>query len=76
MQTLKIIFPHAQFILTTHSPSILQTLEKDEIIALRYDEDGNTCLKSLDLGEYGLQGWTLEEILKDVMEEKADESEM
>ena len=51
-------------------------MEKDEIIALRYDEDGNTCLKSLDLGEYGLQGWTLEEILKDVMEEKADESEM
>ena len=68
VKTLKIIFPHAQFILTTHSPSILQTLEKDEIIALRYDEDGNTCLKSLDLGEYGLQGWTLEEILKDVME--------
>ena len=32
------------------------------------DEEGNTYIKELNLGEYGLQGWTLEEILKDVME--------
>lgn len=68
VKALKIIFPKAQFILTTHSPSILQTLEKEEIIALAYDEDRNTCLKELNLGKYGLQGWTLEEILKNIME--------
>lgn len=68
VKALKIIFPNVQFILTTHSPSILQTLEKDEIIALGYDNDGNTYLKELNLGQYGLQGWTLEEILKYVME--------
>ena len=34
VEALKTIFPRVQFILTTHSPSILQILEKDEIIAL------------------------------------------
>lgn len=68
IKALKIIFPQVQFILTTHSPSILQTLEKDEIIALGCDEEQNTYLKKLNLKKYGLQGWTLEEILKYVME--------
>lgn len=76
IKALKTIFPYAQFILTTHSPSILQTLEKDEIIALGCDEEGNTHLKELNLGEYGLQGWTLEEILKYVMEMPATTSRL
>ena len=32
------------------------------------DNSGNVQIKELQLGEYGLQGWTIEEILKDVME--------
>ena len=76
VKALKIIFPKAQFILTTHSPSVLQTLEKEEIIALAYDEDRNTCLKELNLGKYGLQGWTLEEILKNIMEMPATTSKL
>lgn len=67
VRALKDIFPKIQFIMTTHSPSILQSLDKNEIIALGIDEDANTYVKELDLGEYGLQGWTLEEILQDVM---------
>lgn len=67
VKALKTIFIKAQIIATTHSPSILQSLEKDEIIALGLDENGNTFVKELNLGEYGLQGWTLEEILQDVM---------
>lgn len=67
VRALKDIFPKIQFIMTTHSPSILQSLSKDEIIALGLDENGNTFVKELNLGEYGLQGWTLEEILQDVM---------
>ncbi|WP_236879065.1 hypothetical protein [Clostridioides difficile] len=31
------------------------------------DEGGNVYKKELELGEYGLLGWTNEEILKDVM---------
>ena len=64
---MKKTFPSSQIIVTTHSPSILQCLEKDEIIALDIDENNNVYQKDLQLGEYGLQGWTLEEILKDVM---------
>lgn len=76
VQAMKEIFPKAQFIVTTHSPSILQSLEKDEIIALAQDEKGNTFIKELDLGEYGLQGWTLEEILQDVMGMPSTTSEL
>lgn len=68
IKSLKTVFPKAQFILTTHSPSVLQSLDVDEIIPLGCDEEGQTCLKELELGEYGLQGWTLEEILKYVMD--------
>lgn len=76
IKALKEIFPYAQFILTTHSPSVLQTLEKEEIIALGCDIQGNTYLKELNLGRYGLQGWTLEEILKYVMEMPATTSQL
>lgn len=68
INTLKSIFPYAQFILTTHSPSVLQALTRDEIIALGSDDTGHPYLKELNLGEHGLQGWTLEEILKYIME--------
>lgn len=67
LRALKKVFPKCQVIATTHSPSILQTLEADEIIALDTDENWNVYKKDLQLGEYGLKGWTLEEILTDVM---------
>ena len=73
---LKKIFPNVQFIMTTHSPSILQVLQSNEIIALSNNENGDTILKELKLGKYGLQGWTLEEILKDVMEMPVTTSEL
>ena len=76
VQALKTIFPRVQFILTTHSPSILQILEKDEIIALGHDDDNNIYVKNLKLGKYGLQGWTLEEILQYVMEMPSTSSQL
>lgn len=76
VQALKTIFPRIQFILTTHSPSILQILEKDEIIALGHDDDNNIYVKNLKLGKYGLQGWTLEEILQYVMEMPSTSSQL
>ncbi len=76
IRTLKTIFPQTQFIVTTHSPNVLQCLEKDEIIALGKDERGNTIVKKLQLGKFGLRGWTLEEIMKDVMEMPAVTSQL
>lgn len=67
VKNLKDIFPKAQIIATTHSPSILQTAKSKEIIPLYKDENSDIHVKELHLGEYGLQGWTLEEIMKDVM---------
>lgn len=67
IRTLKELFPKVQFIVTTHSPSVLQTLSENEIIALMIDENGETKQKVFELGRYGLQGWTVEEILRDIM---------
>lgn len=67
VRSLKETFPCAQFIITTHSPSVLQDLDNEEIIPLELDEDNNVKIKKLNLSEYGLKGWTLEEILSDVM---------
>lgn len=76
VKVLKETFPKAQIIATTHSPSVLQNAKKEEIIPLYKDKDGNTQIKELELDEYGLQGWTLEEILEDVMGMPSTNSEL
>lgn len=73
---LKRLFTKAQIIVTTHSPSVLQVLEKEEIIPLFEDGEMGIKIKDLRIGEYGLQGWTLEEILQDVMGMPNTTSEM
>jgi len=60
------VFPHAQFITATHSPHILQSADPDEIIALAFN-NGLVFRRDLDGRKYGYQGWTIEEILVDVM---------
>ena len=76
VSALKVLFPKAQFITTTHSPSVLQSLRKEEIIPLAQDGEGNIFVKELVLSEYGLQGWSIEEILRDVMEMPETTSEL
>ena len=60
------VFPQAQFITATHSPHILQGANPNEIIALA-SENGKVYRRELDGQKYGYQGWTVEEILVDVM---------
>lgn len=76
VEILRLVFPEAQIIATTHSPSVLQNLEKEEIIPLYRDKNGNIQIRKLNLGEYGLQGWTLEEIMQDVMGMPSTTSEL
>ncbi|EQH77352.1 AAA family ATPase [Clostridioides difficile] len=76
VNALKVLLPKARIIATTHSPNMIQTLSPDEIIPLTMDENGNVRKKDLELGEYGLQGWTIEEILTDVMGMKTTSSEL
>ena len=73
---LKETFPKAQIIATTHSPSVLQNAKAEEIIPLYKDKNGDVQIKELRLGEYGLQGWTLEEIMKDIMGMESTKSDL
>ncbi|WP_259015815.1 AAA family ATPase [Emticicia fluvialis] len=66
-ESLKIILPNAQIFTTTHSPHIIQVAEAKEIIPLALDENNEVKLNSIINQDYGCQGWTVEEILADVM---------
>ena len=64
---LKAILPKAQIFTSTHSPHIIQVAKPSEIIALTLDETMNIKSNPLINSEFGCQGWTVEEILSDVM---------
>ncbi|ENW97847.1 AAA family ATPase [Acinetobacter sp. NIPH 298] len=63
---LKETFPLAQFFITTHSPHVVQTANQGEVIALERKDD-RVLQRELPNSEYGYQGWTVEEVLRDVM---------
>ena len=63
---LKEVFPRAQFFISTHSPHVVQTALRGEVIALERNETG-VSKRELPTSEYGYQGWTIEEILEDIM---------
>ena len=64
---IKKTFPKAQFIGATHSPHMIQAAAPNEIIALEANPEGRIVRRELPAGDYGFQGWTVEEILTDVM---------
>lgn len=67
VNALKKLVPKAQIIATTHSPSMIQCANPNEIIPLAFDENNNVVLREVNSSKYGFQGWTIEEILVDVM---------
>lgn len=66
-ETLKVILPNAQVFTSTHSPHIIQVANAKEIIPLTLDETNEVKLNPIINQNYGCQGWTVEEILTDVM---------
>ncbi len=60
------IFPMAQFIVTTHSPHIIQAAEPNQIVALE-NQEGRIVARELPMSNFGFRGWTLDEVLTDVM---------
>lgn len=66
LDTLKKIFPNVQFFVSTHSPHVIQSLPPNQLIALE-KVDNNIVRRDLTVNETGYIGWTIEEILKDVM---------
>ncbi|MEG3132373.1 AAA family ATPase [Rouxiella sp. T17] len=61
------IFPNAQFIITTHSPHVVQNGEPLQIIALESDKEGHVFQRKNNGYEHGFTGWTVDEVLKDIM---------
>lgn len=60
-------FPSAQFIVTTHSPHVVQNAKSHQIMALFSTGNGEVCLKKLPDNGSGYSAWTVEEVLLDVM---------
>lgn len=68
LEIIRWLLPNAQIIATTHSPHIIQSALPGEIIPLGTDMNGDTYIRDLpDSSQFGYQGWTIEEILTDVM---------
>lgn len=61
------LFPKAQIFTSTHSPHVIQVAKPDEMIPLVRQENGSLVVNPIVNKEYGCQGWTIEEILNDVM---------
>lgn len=59
------IFKNIQFIVTTHSPLVIQSLEDVNVYVLKRESEHVSVHRS-DITNYS--GWTVEEILRDTME--------
>lgn len=64
---LRELLPRAQVIATTQSPLILQAAGPGEVIPLAFDGAGKVYAREVRHGAFGFQGWTVEEVLRDVM---------
>lgn len=64
--TLSKIFPNVQFIVTTHSPHVLQSMEDVNLYVLRRDaESGEVAFKHCPRSDF--RGWSVEDILSETM---------
>ncbi|MDT8332300.1 AAA family ATPase [Roseomonas gilardii] len=69
------VFPCAQLIITTHSPHVVQSATPDQLIVISRDEYNLPSVHPVQQGRFGFQGWTIEEILTDVMKLSSTQSE-
>lgn len=63
---LQAAYPRAQLVVSTHSPHMIQHARPDNLIILPKQGSRPRVIHGID-PEYGLIGWTVEEILRDVM---------
>ena len=64
--TLSKVFPRVQFIITTHSPHVLQSMADVNLYVLkRGEEDGEVAFKHCSRSDF--RGWTVEDILSETM---------
>jgi hypothetical protein len=66
LRALEAAYPRSQIIVSTHSPHMIQNARPDNLIILPRFGNVPRKLEGVD-PEFGLIGWTVEEILRDVM---------
>ncbi len=59
------IFKNVQFIVTTHSPLVIQSMQDVNLYVLRREENGKIAVEHSS--QHNFSGWTVEEILRDTM---------
>jgi predicted ATP-binding protein involved in virulence len=69
------VFPNAQFIVSTHSPHIIQAASTNQIIALERIEN-KVIQRNLPSSSFGFKGWSIEEVLIDIMGMKDTRTEL
>jgi len=76
LEILRWMVPNAQIIATTHSPHIVQVASADEVITIKNDFGRGFSERNNTSSKYGYQGWSIEEILEDVMGLKNTHSDL
>lgn len=66
-EVLTTVFPRAQFIVSTHSPHVVQNARPNQIIALERSDNGQTQVREPLGAATGYTGWTIDEVLRDIM---------
>lgn len=64
------IFKNVQFIVTTHSPLVIQSMQDVNLYVLRREENGKIAVEHSS--QHNFSGWTVEEILRDTMNLDSD----
>lgn len=66
LKVLSETFPSTQFIVSTHSPLIIQSLDNINLYILKHQPDG--CVKAERVVDKNWEGYQVEEILQEVMD--------
>lgn len=66
LRALSRFFPNTQFIVSTHSPLIVQSMEGINLYVLRHQSDGSVVAERME--NVNWEGWQMEEILQETMD--------
>jgi len=64
LQSLRVLFPNIQFVVTTHSPNVIMSAEKDEVML--FNNYNGTVNLAPDARSFG--AWQVSSVLSDVMQ--------
>lgn len=66
LKALTKLFPNTQFIVSTHSPMIIQSMDGINLFVLRHQADGSVRADHIENNNW--EGWQMEEILQETMD--------